>query len=287
MLIAQITDLHIGFTADDPDEPNRLRLDRIVRALRALAPRPDLVFATGDLTEHGDIASYRRLRDDLAGLPFPVHYALGNHDDRAAFRAVFAEAPATDGFVHYAVDAGPLRCLVLDTLDEGRQGGGFCETRAAWLADRLDEAPDRPTLILLHHPPAAIGIAWMDPAPDEPWIARLGETLARHRRIVGLVCGHVHRPAMMAWRGIPLVVAPATAPGIALDFSEIDPERPDGRAMIEANEPGFALHRWTGDRLVTHFCAPFAPVIARYDAAFQPLVRETLAGRISAPRPSP
>jgi len=274
MLIAQITDIHLGFDRGNPEEMNKQRLDRVLATLLELKPQPDLVFATGDLVEHGDVESYERLRAALSTLPFPVHYALGNHDLRANFRQVFPEAPVADGFIQYAVDGYPVRCLVLDTLEEGRHGGGFCETRAAWLAACLAEAPDTPTLILLHHPPAAIGIDWMDPGEDEAWIERLANALAGHDNIVGLISGHVHRAATLDWRGIKLCVTSSTAPSIALDLTDINPEHPDGRPMIEAGEPGFALHRWAGGRLISHFAMPQAKVIARYNEDFQPLIRE-------------
>jgi 3',5'-cyclic AMP phosphodiesterase CpdA len=263
MLIAQITDLHIGFSGDRPDEPNLLRLERVVDALAALSPAPDLLFATGDLTEHGDEPSFRRLADTLARLPFPVHYALGNHDKRAPFRSAFPDAPDAGGFVQYAIEDGPLRCLVLDTLDENRHGGAFCDVRAQWLADRLDEQPDRPTIIILHHPPVEVGIAWMDPDPAEAWIARLAETIRDHANVIALLAGHVHRPISLPWQGRALTICPSSAPEVGLDFTPTDPAHPEnGRLTILEGEPGFAIHRWTGERLITHFGAPPGPVVA-------------------------
>ena len=73
MLIAQLTDIHLGFVPDDPDELNRRRLDRAIAALLAHDPLPDLLLATGDLTDLGDPASYARLREAFAALPFPEH----------------------------------------------------------------------------------------------------------------------------------------------------------------------------------------------------------------------
>ncbi len=262
MLIAQITDLHVGLSGDRADEPNLLRLERIVRTLAGLKPRPDCLLATGDLTEHGDEASYRRLESALRDLPFPVHYALGNHDLRGNFQTVFPDAPSADGFVQYAIEDGPVRCLVLDTLDEGRHGGAFCAVRARWLADRLNEQPDRPTLIILHHPPAQVGIAWMDPDPAEPWIARLADAIGDRANVVALLTGHVHRPISLPWQGRPLTICPSTAPEVGLDLTPVDPEHPeDGRLIILEGEPGFALHRWNGERLITQFGAPPGPLI--------------------------
>ena len=58
MLIAQITDIHLGFEPDSPGEFNRQRLDRVVAELVAMVPRPDMLLATGDLIDRGDRASY-------------------------------------------------------------------------------------------------------------------------------------------------------------------------------------------------------------------------------------
>jgi Icc protein len=275
MLIAQITDIHLGFDRGNPDEANRRRLDAVLESLEAMSPRPDLLLATGDLVEDGsDSLSYERLREALTGLRFPVRFALGNHDSRAGFRACFPDEPDADGFLQYAIDDFPVRILVLDTIEEGRHGGAFCEARAAWLGDRLAEEPERPTLIALHHPPVATGIGWMTENPDAPWVSRLWEVVAAADNVVAMIAGHIHRPMVTLWAGTTLAICPSTAPQVALDLEPIDPERPDGRAMIVADPPAFALHLWTGSGLVTHFeTAGEHDVIARFDQRLQPLVR--------------
>ena len=202
MLIAQITDMHLGFDPDNPAEFNRKRLDRVLAALNALDRVPDLLFATGDLVEYGDEDSYRRLDRAMSGCSFPVYMALGNHDVRASFSEVFPQVPVIDGgFVQYAFDQGPLRFVVLDTLEEGRHGGGFCEVRADWLRATLAAAPDRPTVIVLHHPPIETGIAWMTTDPEEAWVIRLDAAIAGHEQIVGMMCGHIHRSIVTGWKG--------------------------------------------------------------------------------------
>ena len=276
LLIAQITDLHLGFDQDDPDELNRRRLDRTLRTLSEMNPRPDLLLVTGDLAEEGDDElSYRRLAEALADLPFPWFMAMGNHDSRHAFFRVFPDAPAAgDGFVQYAIDDRPLRILVLDTLEVGRHSGGFCETRAAWLAARLAEAPGRPTLVVLHHPPIETGLSWMTENPDAEWVGRLRAVVERYDNIVAMIAGHLHRPVIARWAGTTLAVCPSTAPQVALDLQTIDPDRPDGRPMIVADAPGFALHLWDGRQLVTHFdTAEDHRVLASYTPRLQPLVR--------------
>lgn len=280
MLIAQVTDIHLGFEPDNPSEFNRKRLDQVIRQLTAMDPQPDILLATGDLVDRGDSDSYRRLRNALDACPFPVWLCMGNHDSRENFAMWYPEIPTVDGFVQYEVETDPLRLLVLDTLEVGRHGGAFCEVRARWLKARLEEKPDRPTVIVMHHPPVEVGIDWMNTHPDEPWVARFSETIAGHGQVIGLICGHLHRPITVGWRGVTVSICASTAPQVALDVSEIDPEKPDNRPMIIADPPAFALHRWNGRELVTHFDnSDEHVVLARYDSKMQGLVRSLLGER--------
>ena len=280
MLIAQVTDIHLGFEPDSPGEFNRQRLDRVLGELAAMQPRPDLLLATGDLIDRGDKASYERLREAFADLPFPVHYALGNHDVRSTFQEVFPEAPFEDGFLQYVVETDALRLIVLDTLEEGRHGGAFCEARADWLKARLEEAPDVRTLIVQHHPPVEVGIPWMNTDPAEPWVGRLEACLRGRTNIVGVVCGHVPRAVTTAWAGTLVATCPSTAPQVALDLRPIDPDTPDERRLIIADPPGYALHWFNGRELVTHWdTAEDHPVLARYDANLQGMIQDMLAER--------
>jgi Icc protein len=275
MLIAQITDIHLGFDPINPDEFNRQRLDATLAALRGLSPRPDLMLVTGDIANDGDDAqSYQRYGEAIAGLPFPIYPLMGNHDSRMPFLELFPETPNLDGFIQYAIEDWPLRILVLDTLEVGRHGGGFCDIRANWLRDRLDEAPDRPTLLALHHPPIATGIGWLTEDPAAEWIGRLRRVIEGRRNIVAMLAGHVHRPIITSWAGTTLIVCPSTAPQVALDLRDIDPDRPDDRPMIVAEPPGYGLHLWQTGQLVSHFdTAENHEVLARYTPKLQPLVR--------------
>jgi Icc protein len=279
MMIAQISDLHIGFERANPDEPNLRRLHRVLDRILALDPRPDLLIASGDLTEYGDEESYTVLAAALARCPMPVHLMTGNHDLRGPLSRIFPDAPMPDGFLQHVIEGDHMRLLLLDTLEEGRHGGAFCEVRAAWLVARLGEAPDTPTLIFLHHPPQGIGIPWMDPAPGEPWIARLRTALAGHTQVLGLVSGHVHRSSHSSWAGVPLTVCPSTAPEVSLVLSPIDAGHPDDRPLIEDGDPGFAVHCFLDGRLTTLFggCPP--TVLASYTDKLQPMIASMLAER--------
>jgi 3',5'-cyclic-AMP phosphodiesterase len=275
VLVAQITDIHLGFEPGNPDELNRQRLDNTLRVLTRMTPRPEILLATGDIADNGDDAvSYQRWKEAISDLPFPVYPAMGNHDSRAAFLTAFPDQPAVDGFLQYAIEKFPVRILVLDTLEVGRHGGGFCETRAEWLRARLAEQPKRPTLLVLHHPPIETGLSWMTENPDAAWVKRLEAIVAPQDNIVAMTSGHLHRPLVTRWAGTVLAVCPATAPQVALDFEPMQADAPDNRPMIVADRPYFALHYWNGRQLISHFdTVETHDVLARFTDKRIPLIK--------------
>ncbi len=281
MLIAQLSDIHIGFDPEGGrDELNRVRLRQVTARLRNLPQPPDMLVLSGDLTEHGDAQSFADLVEDLGGWPVPVLPMVGNHDTREELLRAFPDCPSEDGFIHYAVEQDGLRILVLDTFEPVRHGGAFCPDRAHWLAAQLAAYPNTPTLVLMHHPPIVSGIDWMDPAPDEAWITRFADAIAGHGQIRAIHCGHLHRTTNASFRGVPLGIAPSVAPPVALDLRPISPDAPDGRTLITDEPPGYALHRWDGQELVTHyeFVGDWGEV-ASYGPELQGMVRDMMSER--------
>lgn len=273
MLIAQLTDLHIGFDLGNPDELNLRRVGAAIDYVKGLSVLPDRLILTGDLTDHGDVGSYEKLRDLIGDCSFPVHLCVGNHDDRAAMKQVFPDLQTDDGFVQYVIDEPEVRIIVLDTLDPGHHGGAFCHRRAGWLKARLAEVPGKPVLIVLHHPPIETGIPWMTAHATEPWVVMLDRAIGDRTNVM-MISGHIHRSITTQWHGRMLAVAPSTAPQVALEMAPMDPATPDERPMIVAEAPGVALHLWTGEAFVTHHAQVGAPdILARYDRNLQPLVQ--------------
>ena len=166
-LVAQLSDLHIKaagrLSYRVVDTAGMLR-DCIAHLL-AQPQRPDVAVFTGDLTDFGRPEEYAVLRELIAPLAMPVYLVPGNHDEREALCAAFpdhAYLRQMSGFVQYAIDGHPLRIVALDTLVPGEGRGELCDVRLAWLDARLAEAPERPTLVLMHHPPFTTHIGHMD-----------------------------------------------------------------------------------------------------------------------------
>lgn len=275
LTIAQITDLHIT-TEKDPlnQRRNEDRLRQVMRAIHHLRPRPMAIIASGDLVDRGEVEEYLELKRLMAESEIPVYYAIGNHDSREAFLSVF-EGPGVgtdpNGFIQYAVDFGPMRMVVCDTLD-GPNDGDYCEARAAWLAATLDEAPDKPTAVILHHPPIPSGIRWMDPDPQSPWIGRLASVLRSRDQVKVLMCGHIHRAFSGLFAGHVVSAAAATSIQLTLDLTEVDMHVPDGREILVEEPPGYALLMCDDGNLTTHSClaGDYAPAV-HYNFPFRKL----------------
>jgi 3',5'-cyclic AMP phosphodiesterase CpdA len=251
MLLAQISDLHVVAKGrklyQRIDTPTFL--ERAVAHLNALVPRPDFVWITGDLVDQGSPAEYAHLREMLSALRIPWALMPGNHDERAALRQAFADHAylARGGeFLQYAIDDLPLRLLALDTLIPGESGGRLCQARLDWLRDRLEEHPDRPTVVAMHHPPFLTGLTEMDSINCDN-SAALGALVAEHPQIERIVCGHVHRPMVVRWNGTVVTTAPATAHQVTLDLKEAS------HTSWIMEPPACHLHYWReGAGLVTH-----------------------------------
>lgn len=263
MLVAQLSDPHIlahgaifkAPVAGPPPGNERVlaeidtaaHLASAVATLNALDPRPDVAVVTGDLCDHGETAEYENLRELLAPLQMPVFLIPGNHDNRDGMRALFGSAgylPAT-GFLQYAIEDFPLRIIALDTLIPGQHSGELCVERLRWLDETLAAAPNRPTLVLMHHPPFATGIEYMDGHGFRNPEA-LAAVIARHPHVERIACGHLHRSIDRRFAGTVAGTAPSTAHQIRLDL------RPGVRLHFRFEPPGYQLHLWEDGGLVTH-----------------------------------
>jgi 3',5'-cyclic AMP phosphodiesterase CpdA len=255
-IIAQLSDIHLTAGSDgevDDDSGPVRALRTAVSSLLALPARPDAVVLTGDLADGGRPAEYARLHALLSPLPMAVYPLPGNHDDRDALRAAFKDHPAVAATGHapqapvqYAVDVAGIRLVCCDTTIPGEPHGRMDAERLDWLDGTLAAAPDTPTVVATHHPPFPIGIRFIDDmGMADP--EALADVIARHRQVIRMISGHVHRGSVGSLAGTVSTTCPSTYRQLFLDLS-----RP-GRAAITGEPAGFAVHLVNGRSATTHF----------------------------------
>lgn len=250
MIIAQLSDTHItpDATRADGKPTTQERLRQAAAHVLALPAQPDVVLVSGDCTDHGAAEEYERFRALLQPLPMPIYVIPGNHDDRGRLRAMFGSqgAHAMDGFMQYVVDDWPVRLIALDTVVPGQDAGLLCAERLRWLDERLAQAPDKPTLIVMHHPPFATGLDVLDQLGLAGADA-FGAIVARHRQVERIVAGHIHCTMQRRYHGTLAMTCTSTALQIRVDHAH-------PRTLHVSNEmPSCLVHTWSdATGLLTH-----------------------------------
>lgn len=230
-------------------------LRRAVQAIAGLDPKPSHVLVTGDLVDRGGLDEYEHLRELLAPLPCPVLLMPGNHDAVPQLRQAFPEHtylnstandPALAAFALYETRLGSRRLLALDTVVPGQPHGSLCGARLGWLQDKLEAAPDVPTVVAMHHPPFSTGIRHMDDMGLREGAEALEALLMRHPQVERVLCGHLHRSITRRFGGTVAMTALSTAHQIALGLTA------ESAPAFNFEPPGFYVHTVQAGQLVTH-----------------------------------
>lgn len=202
-------------------------LARVVERVLAERPRVDLLLATGDLSQDGSPDSYRHFRRHTDPIDAPKRWCPGNHDER---EAMYQVAAGTE-LMSPVIDLGGWRVVMLDSLVPGAVFGQLAASQLALLETALAEAPQRHTLVCLHHHPVSIGSRWMDGIGlREP--EALFAVLARHAQVRALLWGHIHQSFDQTRGDLRLLASPSTS-------VQFEPGSED--FQIASHSPGY---RW-------------------------------------------
>jgi 3',5'-cyclic AMP phosphodiesterase CpdA len=212
-----------------------------VAHVAAFRPAIDFALLTGDLVDAATPEEYDHLLDLLAPLSVPIAVLPGNHDHRDHLRVAFPDQFTGCGErLCRALDAGPLRLVLLDTHVPDQPGGALGAAQLQWLDGELAAHPDRPTVVALHHPPFRTGLVAMD-AMGLADAADLAAVVAEHHHVERVLCGHLHRPITTRFAGTIAMTAPSTSHQLVLS---LDPDAPIGYT----GEPAAMLiHAWDPD----------------------------------------
>lgn len=214
VLLVQLTDSHLFAEADGKllGMGTAESLQRVVDLVLEEQPNVDLVLATGDLSQDGSRASYERFRTLSERITAPARWCPGNHDELDAMQ----QTAGGSALMEPVVDIGAWRVVMLDTLVPGSVFGMLHDEQLGLLERTLQQEPERPHLICLHHHPVSIGSRWMDSIGLHNREA-LFEVLDRFSCVKALLWGHIHQAFDSERRGVRLLATPSTgvqfAPG--------------------------------------------------------------------------
>lgn len=214
ILLVQLSDSHL-FAEEDGKllgMNTRDSLEKVIERVQSEQSEIDLILASGDLSQDGSLASYRRFRELSGRLDAPARWFPGNHDELPAMR----EACTGSDLLQPVVDLGNWRIILLDSSIPGAVPGYLADDQLQLLETALSEAPERHHLICFHHHPVSIGCNWMEPIglrnPDA-----LFAVLERHAQVRALLWGHIHQEFDQLRGDIRLLASPSTcvqfAPG--------------------------------------------------------------------------
>lgn len=158
---------------------------------------------SGDLTEHGELENYERLKAQIEGVRVPTYLTIGNHDNRDNFAKVFPEHIDENGFAQRVFKLPKGTGIMLDTRNPNEHWGELCTTRLEWLSKQLKEV-EGPVWLFMHHHPIRTHLERMDFFMMRDHEA-FGDIIAPYRdKIAHIFFGHIHLPTFGSLRGIPV-----------------------------------------------------------------------------------
>jgi 3',5'-cyclic AMP phosphodiesterase CpdA len=181
---------------------------------------PSRVILAGDCAcDQGTIDDYVTMFEGfdpfrLAGIP--VHFAVGNHDNRnnlVKAMADFQKVAPPDVFperLQSIIELPLANIFILDTLVQSyvvQMCGFLGRKQLDWLAYELDLRPDKPAILVAHHPPMPKEKNPGDLIDTED----LFDVIRQRKHVKAYIFGHSHRWQIYESDGIHLVNLPTSA----------------------------------------------------------------------------
>lgn len=168
----------------------------------------DLVLATGDLVQDNSDEGYLRFRQDVKALNNKmVFWIPGNHDFQPKMFEILKEE--TVSAKKHILLGDKWQILLLDSQVQGVPHGQLEAEELDWLKLKLQEHPQRYSLVVLHHHLLSTGSAWLD-QHNLRNANELAEVLAPFKNVKALLYGHIHQQVDSEWLGYQVMATPST-----------------------------------------------------------------------------
>lgn len=235
--IVQVTDCHLFAEPDGKllGMETRDSLNRVLELVAQEHPNPDLILATGDLSQDGSEASYQVLKQKLEEFAAPSYWFPGNHDRPDAMRAVLGEGASQ---LTRVVRSDHWQLILLDSTIPGKVPGRLEQSELDFLRQCLQERPDLHSLVSFHHQPVPIHCKWLDPLGIKNAEA-LFEVLDAFSNVRVVLWGHIHQQFEKERNGVQLLATPSTCVQFAPESTDfqVDSE-PPGYRWLELRPDG-------------------------------------------------
>ncbi len=181
-------------------------MQRVLDHYQAGDWRADRVIITGDLVQDDSAEAYDRFRALMLPLNMRMHCVPGNHDVRDLMKKVCCAPP----FSYCAYEEiGDWLLIGLDSCNTDDAGGVLTAEELERLSETVTHSAAKHVMVCLHHPPIAIGSAWLDTVGlknGDEFLQRL-QSLQRVRLVI---FGHIHQTYDSEHYGVRIVATPST-----------------------------------------------------------------------------
>ncbi len=227
--VLQLTDPHLMASGDGAllGVNTRDSLAAVIDEVLQSHGQPDLILATGDLTQDASREAYRYLGEQLEVFSCPSLWIAGNHDDSSLLASVAAQYQADQK----QMVQGGWHFVMLDSSVHGKVYGELAEDELAFLDSALAQYPALPTMVCLHHHPVDIGSDWMEKIGLKNREA-FWQVIDKYPQVKIVLWGHIHQDLQQQRNGVQLLATPSTCIQFATGSSDF---------AVEPLAPGY---RW-------------------------------------------
>ena len=228
--VLHITDSHLyGDPRIEKDGLNPLDTLKKVLVSAVREHSPHAIIHTGDTANDATESTYERFLETVRNeIDAPMICTPGNHDLSEPFHKV---CPTDD------LEVGNWFITTVDSHVDHEVGGHIPETNLQKLGAKLENQTNH-TLIATHHPPAPIGVSWIDGHRIDNGEALL-ELCAADEVVKGLVCGHVHQEHHRSYGTFQVMTTPSTCWQFGEDSNSFSySDKPPGWRWLFLHETG-------------------------------------------------
>lgn len=197
--LGHISDIHLDTSLFGLVSEDMVAAD--LERLRGLCPDLDVIVATGDLTDVGDVDSLRALSRRLDACPIPVIPVFGGHDGNE--EATYLRLPPPNlrhweqvfGPTYYSLERGPAHIVVWPDEDHFF-GPVQAAMKEEWLEADLALVEGKRIVVARHT------------VPPGDWVERMAR-----RGVELVVCGHWHSSKLYEHAGVTVACTPSFTNG--------------------------------------------------------------------------